>query len=344
MAFGADESKLVSIFIQTLLYGAYTVVFALTIWILVWRRPAGQSINQLMLWASVVMFSLATMHIGVNYARVFFAFVTYRNAEGGPAAFFNILSNFTQIFGSALYITQTLVGDSVVLVRCYIVWGRQWYTVAFPILLLLGSTTSGIGILYSFAHIGDAEVFAVQLQNWIVSFFSLTLSTNFICTALVAYRIWHVNRSVMTFTHRNWNPVMLLVIESGAIYSATLLSLLILYKAESWFQYVLLDAISPIVGLVFSMIIVRIGLGLMAPTGETRNYMATFPSSTGHSTGYNMHHLGPFVAAQRGGDVSTHVSSTTTTGGRLSVHPEAAGRHKAFGLTATVSDTSGESV
>ncbi|KAJ3748814.1 hypothetical protein DFH05DRAFT_1456767 [Lentinula detonsa] len=335
MAFGADESKLVSIFIQTLLYGAYTVVFVLTIWILVWRRPAGQDINKLMLWISIVMFILATMHICVNYTRIFMAFITYRNAEGGPAAFFNILSNFTQIFGSAIYVTQTLVGDSVVLVRCYIVWGRQWYIVAFPMLLLLGSTASGIGILYSFAHIGDTQIFALELQNWIVSFFSLTLSTNFICTALVAYRIC-------------WNPVMLLVIESGAIYSATLLSLLILYKAESWFQYVLLDAISPIVGLVFSMIIVRIGLGLIAPTGETRNSLRTFPSTTRasgtrHSASYNMHHLGPFIAAQRGVD-GVNASDTTPTGSRLSIPPEAACRHKALGLNATVSDTSNDFV
>lgn len=38
---------------------------------------------------------------------------------------------------------------------------------------------------------------------------------------------------------------MLLVIESGAIYSATLTTLLILYKTQSWFQYVLLDAVCP---------------------------------------------------------------------------------------------------
>jgi hypothetical protein len=36
---------------------------------------------------------------------------------------------------------------------------------------------------------------------------------------------------------------MLLVIESGAIYSATLTILIILYKVESWFQYVIVDAV-----------------------------------------------------------------------------------------------------
>jgi hypothetical protein len=53
-------------------------------------------------------------HIGVNYTRIYRAFITYRNAPGGPAAFFNQRSEFTQMFGSTLYVMQTLVGDSVV--------------------------------------------------------------------------------------------------------------------------------------------------------------------------------------------------------------------------------------
>jgi hypothetical protein len=37
---------------------------------------------------------------------------------------------------------------------------------------------------------------------------------------------------------------MLIMVESGAAYSVALLVLLILYKTDSWFQYVILDAVS----------------------------------------------------------------------------------------------------
>ncbi|KAJ7202240.1 hypothetical protein C8J57DRAFT_404822 [Mycena rebaudengoi] len=223
-----------------------------------------------MLGFSIVMFVLATMHIGVNYTRILRAFIIYKDEPGGTPAYFNKLSEFTQVFGSAIYVTQTLVGDSVVLYRCYLVWGRQWQVVAFPFILLLGSATAGVGILYSFAVVvPEAEIFVVQLQHWILSFFSVTLATNIICTGLVAFRLWDINRQVKDFgVNHSFNPIILLVIESGAIYSGTLMTLLILYKTESWFQYVLLDAVSPIVGLVFSMIIVRIGLGLTTINGQ----------------------------------------------------------------------------
>ncbi|EPT04835.1 hypothetical protein FOMPIDRAFT_1094714, partial [Fomitopsis schrenkii] len=253
---------------QSIRQGAYSVLFILTLWVLLTRRRKHNPWRDHMLWISILMFVVATIHIGVNYTRIIQAFIVHRNEPGGPAAFFNELSNFTQIFGSTLYIAQTVIGDSVVLLRCYLVWGSVWVIVV-PFVLLLGSTASGIGILYSFARVvPQADIFVTELQNWITAFFSLTLATNIICTSLVAFRIWWLNRSIMAFLNHSYYPIMFLVLESGAVYSATLTALLILYKTGSWFQYVLLDAISPIVGLVFSMIIIRIGLGITTARGS----------------------------------------------------------------------------
>jgi len=161
-----------------------------------------------------------------------------------------------------------------------------------------------------------AEIFVVQLQQWITSFFSLTLATNIICTAIVVYRIWDINRESIVFAESSLRPIMLLVIESGAIYSATLTLLLILYKVQSWFQYVILDAISPIVGLVFSMIIIRIGLGLTSPSGET-NFrgtsiaLTTITSYNGHGNDKEQMELG-FVTSPQLAAMPPDVSVTSS--------------------------------
>ena len=68
-----------------------------------------------------------------------------------------------------------------------------------------------------------------------------------------AYRVWTINRKYLSFRNRHLQSIMLLIVESGAIYSATLLALLILYNVNSWFQYVVLDAVSTIVVSVFGM-------------------------------------------------------------------------------------------
>ncbi|CAL1707855.1 unnamed protein product [Somion occarium] len=268
--FPADESKLVSIFVQTLLYGVFSVLFVISIWVLRRKMAAKSGMSTVMFWTAITMWVLATMHIGVNFTRIIKAFVIFKDEPGGPAAYFNQLSNFTNIFGSTIYVAQTLIGDGFVLYRSAVVWNRKLWIIAFPCLLLLGSTVCGIGILYSFAKITThAEIFAAELKQWITSFFTLTLSTNVICTGLLAFKIWRVNKLSTRVGATNLMPVLLVVVESGAIYSATLITLLATYLAGSWAQYLLLDAVSPMVGIVFSLVIVRLGLGLSSPNGAT---------------------------------------------------------------------------
>ncbi|EPT04836.1 hypothetical protein FOMPIDRAFT_1045518 [Fomitopsis schrenkii] len=274
MAFSAAESKLVSIFVQSVLYGNYMSLFFATTKALLWNQTSG-TLNPLrrnMLFVSFLMFGIATTHVATNFSRIILAFIIHADAPGGPAAFFDEMSNFTQMFGSTLYVAQTLIGDAMALYRSYLVWGRKVWIVAFPFVLLLGSTATGVGILYSFDKVEpEASIFVVQLGHWITAFFSMTFATNVICTALVAYRIWAINRThlFLSFRHRNLRPVLVLIVESGALYSATLLALLVLYNADSWFQYVVLDAVSSIVGIVFSVIMLRIATGVSSAEGET---------------------------------------------------------------------------
>lgn len=89
----------------------------------------------------------------------------------------------------------------------------------------------------------------VSLYVFLVRPSKLTLDAALL--GLVALRIWRMNRAIMTFVDHSYRPIVFLVLESGMVYSATLLTLLILYKTGSWFQYVLLDAVSPLSYFLF---------------------------------------------------------------------------------------------
>jgi len=285
--FPADEAKLVSIFVQSILYGIFTVLFVGSVSVL-WRTKGKRStLHYVMLWTLITMWVVATTQLGVNFARIIEAFIVHRNGPGGPAGYFDLLSNFTNLFGSALYLFQTLLGDAFILYRCAIVWGYDWRVVAFPFLLLLGSTTTAIGVLYSFAKTADGVIFLQDLAQWILSFFSLTLATNLICTSLLAIKIWTVNSFTSHVMGNDLRPVLLVILETGAIYSATLITLLICYQEGSWAQYLLIDAVPPIVGIVFSMVILRLGLRLSAPDGTALE----FRDSSTRSTLWNPPHL-----------------------------------------------------
>jgi len=68
-------------------------------------------------------------------------------------------------------------------------------------------------------------------------------------TGLIALRIWRVNKLSVRLGASSLMPVILVIIESGAIYSATLTALLALYLSQSWVQYVLLDAVREVVSI-----------------------------------------------------------------------------------------------
>lgn len=109
----------------------------------------------------------------------------------------------------------------------------------------------------------DTPVFAHKA--WISSFMALTLFTNFTCTgtcrlllflvppnpstvvrllALITFRLWSVEREVSGLkSDRYLTRVTIVIVESGGIYSITLISLLVAFILADWSQYIPLFAV-----------------------------------------------------------------------------------------------------
>ena len=58
-------------------------------------------------------------------------------------------------------------------------------------------------------------------------------------------KIWKINSFSSQIVGHSLTPVILVVIESGAIYSCTLIALLVCFLAKSWAQYIILDSVIP---------------------------------------------------------------------------------------------------
>ena len=137
---------------------------------------------------------------------------------------------------------------------------------------------SGYGICVVLTQIqGSDAIFARNLVPWITSFFSLSLTTNVIATSkririyflchdlraganprilvLISGRIMWSNYRVRRYRAgyaavTRWGVVETIV-QSAAIYSAALVSLLTTYVSGSNAQYVCLDSLQPLIVRVF---------------------------------------------------------------------------------------------
>ncbi|KAF8987483.1 hypothetical protein BDQ17DRAFT_1258493, partial [Cyathus striatus] len=133
------------------------------------------------------------------------------------------------------------------LYRLYLVWsGDKRVVYPFRYVLLLVSVSVTIGTLRAI-HLTspDVSIFVKNLQKWIVCFFSLTLLTNFTSTLLIASRIWWTHRQTrqIQVEGRSLSPAIMMIIESGLIYSVCLVILLALYLSGNYAAYIAQDTV-----------------------------------------------------------------------------------------------------
>ncbi|KAJ6627869.1 hypothetical protein B0H10DRAFT_1992397 [Mycena sp. CBHHK59/15] len=264
-----ELAEIVAFILELITYGVFLVFFGVTLWA-IFQKSHDRRINRSFLTTVVLLFAISTAHLAVSCVRIVDGFVGAAATPYGARAYFSDVRRPTHVVKATLFLVQTCVSDSFVVYRCFVVWARRWPVICLPLALLCATAASGIGLIYTLTKRATpgATVFLGALVPWVTSFFTLTLCTNVLCTALIAARIWR--RARLAVQYSALRPFGVVVVESGAIYSGALLALLLVYASGSTGQYPALDYIMPLIGIAFSMIIVRINLGISA-TGCPRD-------------------------------------------------------------------------
>jgi len=216
-------------------------MFFPTMWIL-FHKPTGRVSYSLVV-TMCTMYILALAHLAVDFQRAIDGFIHNADVARGSLLFYGNLSNATETVKSVLYVLQTFLGDSFVVWRCFVVWGKQWLVMILPVTMLFSTAVVGFGAIHIITKVTpETVVFTSKLYPWITTYFILTLVTNIICTALVAWRIWWSQKALSNAQlPSSLTPVMITVVESGAIYSTALIAVMVAYATKTNGQYAALD-------------------------------------------------------------------------------------------------------
>ncbi|PFH45947.1 hypothetical protein AMATHDRAFT_8444 [Amanita thiersii Skay4041] len=144
---------------------------------------------------------------------------------------------------------------------------------------LMTQPGTGISLVFVLAHPEEGgSVFKGSQAITVKLFFSMTFATNGL--SLIAFKLWVTQRELVDALRNSQkrpislNRIWIIILESGSIYWATLLVMLALYESPVGVAaLIFLDITSPIIGMVFALIIVRVSLGFK-PDG-TRGEMAS---------------------------------------------------------------------
>ncbi|KAF7796496.1 hypothetical protein EIP86_007674 [Pleurotus ostreatoroseus] len=294
-----DKATIVAMFLEALLYGVFWVTFLACLYILIYKRRT-KRVNVPMLFTAVALWVCATMHIAIDLRRMLDAFYTFRDTVG-PDGYLGQINRITHVLKSAVYITQTCISDALVVYRCHAVVKNYTLTLMLSA-MVLGSARFVIhhprwhdrvteelchpairyGSIYMLVHIPPfkGSIFNTALAPYITSFNIVTAATNIFATAIIAWNIWYVNHRVsgLLGDSKLW-PVVLIVVESGAVYAFVLLLLTAFYTSDNNAQFIVLDAVSPIIGIVFCLIIIQVGLRREMSNHQPSTWLWTSPDT-----------------------------------------------------------------
>lgn len=266
MAIDFSLSELVALAVESFFYGIYFTLFGSSIKVLLHKRKTISGAVPLLVLAGVLGV-LITWHVITDAARLVFAFK--RDLEpAGPDLYYANVASALSLVKTSLYLITTILFDAFILYRCYIVWDRNLLVILLPFLIFLADIGTGIASVNGLAGLtkGDS-VFILKQERIAKSFFSATTAVNGLCTLLIAYRLW-TRQSTVRDSRKAFGLTKeaKIMAESGAIYAVTVILIIATYTSKSNSFNVFLDMASPVIGVAYSLIIIRLGAEMNDPT------------------------------------------------------------------------------
>ncbi|KAG7095908.1 hypothetical protein E1B28_006594 [Marasmius oreades] len=223
------------------------------------------------------MYVLATTQMVVDCVVIFGAFVepeprTLRKAK--------MANNTIPIIATkrALFFVMMILGDIIVIYRCWVVWSHNVLVIILPSCCCFTSAVLAFITIYATQHLEADFAISIVQQPWVYgsALFALSLVANGMATSLIAFRIWqsekhlrkmHISRLALTWRSNDQTPrrktllpIALILIESGALNTAYLITYIItLYvEKDAGGLPIVADMATPLVGIIFSLVIVRV--------------------------------------------------------------------------------------
>ncbi|KAF4598325.1 hypothetical protein EYR38_006722 [Pleurotus pulmonarius] len=257
-----DKTFLVAAWAEAIAYGFLVCLFCATLFFTFGTGLRHDFHGKVMICVSCTMFFVASWHLAMNGYRLIEGFTEHALTPGGPVAYFGNLRTWDHVLKDTLYATQEILGNAAAIYRCYILWGQDWRVISLPLLLMVGSVVSGYTVCALFVKVDPNQtVFDPLLNSWIRAFYSIAVVQNIITTSLMAFRIWRTTHQSAKFrTDKGLIPILRILVESAALQLVVEILLLALYCSNINAQYILLELVTPVVGITFNAITIRIRL------------------------------------------------------------------------------------
>ncbi|KAJ7231651.1 hypothetical protein C8J57DRAFT_1730094 [Mycena rebaudengoi] len=263
--FPLERSWYVGNTIFAILYGIQICMFFMSTYFL-WTNPKTDKTRYVYIGYSAALLVLITVAMSANLYYGEQMWINHRDFEGGPAAYFGThISDWYNTFGTAADVTANVLGDGLMLYRCYVFWGSiSIWTVAFPALLFLGSATMGI-VMTIQSGLPGGDIFHGTAVNFGIPWLVLTIVFNILVTGMIGFRLISLSRSMRNILSKEradvYVGVTAILVESAAPFTLLGIAYLVTYIRNDPEVLAFADVWGMFCALSPQMIILRVAMG-----------------------------------------------------------------------------------
>ncbi|KAF5347962.1 hypothetical protein D9756_010218 [Leucocoprinus leucothites] len=271
--FPLTAAQLSGNFCETLFYGMYLVTCTFCARTLLitgsgreerWLR--WHEIRWMMAIVAILLFAICTFDTAIGLLHNFHAFVESNDAE-------TELLDIADWINIARSVNQTIamiLGDFVLIYRCWIVYGRRWLVITPSLILYLGNLAMAAKLIEVEANpktLRGISLNSDQIRPWWLAFFAIVAVQNTLTTGILIWRIWRVEKQSERLMHpslgsvmnqpRHLSKVIRVIAESGAAYTTCVFVTFLVSVTHSNALYPTSDMTLIATGIAFNVILVR---------------------------------------------------------------------------------------
>jgi len=238
----AEKAFFAGNLVGSILYGIIIVLFFECMAALF--NPAhrgGEGIKWGLVSYTVVMFLLITVKTAMNLDVQSISFIDNREFPGteevptpGPYGYLWLVSlRAIRIIPTAIFPLTNWLADGLLLYRCYVIYGKKLWVIAFPCLMYLGSVAIATVLLYQSTQPLSSAWYKLSFTT---PYYSILVSLNILLTLMIVTRLvlhtWN-NRAALGASGGIgglYKALITMLIESCALYAVS--SLLVLTQTN----------------------------------------------------------------------------------------------------------------
>ncbi|KAF8887299.1 hypothetical protein BD779DRAFT_1800623 [Infundibulicybe gibba] len=258
---------------ETLLYGGLFVLFALSLCLMINVTPSihgeKRPYPRPMLCFAIIIFILVTVHWVLSVILELQALSFYIKFGSHTSA--HPLSRASSVRKDILALLL-VAGDLVAIYRLWSVWNHNKRVIIIPVTLFIALCALAVVKIY------QATLSGAKLREfapaWSIARLCLGIassSINIYCTGMICYRLYKASKDTQDWESISWFKfVGIIMIESLSLY--TILGIFLevtFYRSESVFYPIVLNIGSPIIGIAFMLLHVRVGMRRLGRTAAT---------------------------------------------------------------------------